>query len=478
MGAAHAAQAADKGASANGPVVQPAQPRPELKAAPSIGLAGLRFGERTTPDRRTLARMQRTHGNQTVLRMLGNSGQLGGQLRRKCSCAGSGGGRGKCTECGAQRDNSLNRKAADGPSPGGVPTIVNDVLRSSGEALDAGTRDFMEPRFSSDLSAVRVHTGSQAAESAAAVNALAYTVGSHIVFGAGQYSPGTSQGRSLIAHELAHVAQQSGSEDTAPQRISHPDDASEREADTAANAVMRMAAAPDFAASARELDRSAQLRRRPAGASPPLQRKVVVTPADQTQFIADELNTLCPGNIQLLDNTISQTCTASTNQSCDCACDAVGDMARTYTIHVQPAAGTTTAQTLWDGSTEAVPSSTLWPNTSDGNDPDIYVETFGSTIEFGFFKADGSASWYPHWRILAHELCGHGRLHQTYSGGTGNRQGHDVTIDTENAIATEHGQPERGHFTDPRQGEAFYNPVGDRSKIVFYQVNGLHYEAP
>ncbi|HXR34873.1 MAG TPA: hypothetical protein VN754_02945, partial [Candidatus Binataceae bacterium] len=113
-----------------------------------------------------------------------------------------------------------------------------------------------------------------------------------------------------------------------------------------------------------------------------------------------------------------------------------------------------------------------------GNDPDIFVETFNSTNEFGFFKADGSASWYPHWRILAHELCGHGRLHQTYSGGTGNRPGHDVTIDTENAIATEHGQPERGHFTDPRQGEAFYNPVGDRTKVVFFQVNGMHYEAP
>jgi hypothetical protein len=125
-----------------------------------------------------------------------------------------------------------------------------------------------------------------------------------------------------------------------------------------------------------------------------------------------------------------------------------------------------------------VPSSTLWPNTSDGNDPDIYVESADSSIEFGFFKADGSASWYPHWRILAHELCGHGRLHQTYTGGTGNRPGHDATIDTENAIAAEHGQPARGHFADPRQGEAFYNGVGDRSKVVFYQTNGLHYEAP
>jgi hypothetical protein len=59
-----------------------------------------------------------------------------------------------------------------------------------------------------------------------------------------------------------------------------------------------------------------------------------------------------------------------------------------------------------------------------------------------------------------------------------NRAAHDVTIDTENDIGAEHGEPARGHFADPRQGEAFYNPIGDRCKVVFYQVNGTHYEAP
>ena len=60
-----------------------------------------------------------------------------------------------------------------------------------------------------DFSRVRVHTDSRAAESARAVNALAYTVGDHVVFGAGQYAPGTSAGRGLLAHELTHVTQQS-----------------------------------------------------------------------------------------------------------------------------------------------------------------------------------------------------------------------------------------------------------------------------
>jgi hypothetical protein len=68
----------------------------------------------------------------------------------------------------------------------------------------------MEPRFGHDFSRVRVHTDSKAAESARAVNALAYTVGRDVVFGAGQHVPGTSAGQRLLAHELAHVVQQKG----------------------------------------------------------------------------------------------------------------------------------------------------------------------------------------------------------------------------------------------------------------------------
>ncbi len=66
----------------------------------------------------------------------------------------------------------------------------------------------MEPRFAHDFSRVRVHTDSKAAESASAVNALAYTVGRYIVFGAGQYVRGTATGKRLLAHELTHTVQQ------------------------------------------------------------------------------------------------------------------------------------------------------------------------------------------------------------------------------------------------------------------------------
>jgi len=89
----------------------------------------------------------------------------------------------------------------------GVPPIVHDVVRSPGEPLDPATRAFMEPRFGQDFSRVRVHSGAAAEQSAQDVNAKAYTVGHSIVFGDGRYAPATTEGRRLIAHELAHVVQ-------------------------------------------------------------------------------------------------------------------------------------------------------------------------------------------------------------------------------------------------------------------------------
>ena len=90
-----------------------------------------------------------------------------------------------------------------------APPLVHEVLSSSGQPLDLAVRGFMESRFSRDFSGVRVHKDARAAESARAVNALAYTVGRNIVFDAGQYAPATMAGKRLLAHELTHVAQQS-----------------------------------------------------------------------------------------------------------------------------------------------------------------------------------------------------------------------------------------------------------------------------
>lgn len=89
-------------------------------------------------------------------------------------------------------------------------------------------------RLRADFNAVRVHTGERAANATEAVRAKAFTVGKHIVFGAGQYRPDSRAGQHLIAHELAHVAQPGTA---GPRAISQPGEASEREADHAAEAV-------------------------------------------------------------------------------------------------------------------------------------------------------------------------------------------------------------------------------------------------
>lgn len=102
----------------------------------------------------------------------------------------------------------LQRRATKQTEPTSVPPIVHDVLRSPGQPLDPGTRAFMESRFGHDFSQVQVHTDAMAAESARAMNSLAYTVGSNIVFNTGEYKPYARAGEKLLAHELTHTVQQ------------------------------------------------------------------------------------------------------------------------------------------------------------------------------------------------------------------------------------------------------------------------------
>lgn len=155
-----------------------------------------------------------------------------GLLQRKCACGGTPGLDGECAECRKKRLSGLPH-STNQAEPTEVPPIVNEVLRSSGQPLDADTRAFMEPRFGHGFGRVRVHADERAAESARAVRALAYTAGQHIIFGARQYAPASRQGRRLLGHELAHVVQQ-GSSSASPKGIGPPSDHNEREADSAA----------------------------------------------------------------------------------------------------------------------------------------------------------------------------------------------------------------------------------------------------
>ena len=167
-----------------------------------------------------------------------------GVLQRKCACGGT------CASC-ADKEKGLQRRLAIGSSndplereadrvadqvlanrtqsdfsrvpisvqrhaPDGAhqspeaPPSVHRALAMSGRPLDAPLRRDMETRFGHDFSQVRVHQDGAAGQSARDVGALAYTVGSSIVFGAGRFAPSTAAGRQLLAHELVHVVQQSG----------------------------------------------------------------------------------------------------------------------------------------------------------------------------------------------------------------------------------------------------------------------------
>jgi hypothetical protein len=155
---------------------------------------------------------------------------------RRCPCGGAAGLDGECAACRAAR---LARRALSPPSlREGVPAppVVFDVIRSPGQALDDTTRRAIGSRFGIDLAAVRVHTDERAARSAEAVGALAYTMGAHIAFGRGQFRPYCPSGRALLAHELAHVAQQSAARGSPGSiRIGPIDDAFERDAARAAS---------------------------------------------------------------------------------------------------------------------------------------------------------------------------------------------------------------------------------------------------
>lgn len=127
--------------------------------------------------------------------------------------------------------------------PGGAANPAASVLgvvgRQAGQPLPAEVKADAEAAFGVDFSDVRIHTGSEAAQSAAGVAARAYTVGNEIVFGRGSFAPGTPEGRHDLAHELTHVIQQrtgsvAGTDIGAGVAVSDPSDAFEQEAEATA----------------------------------------------------------------------------------------------------------------------------------------------------------------------------------------------------------------------------------------------------
>jgi Domain of unknown function (DUF4157)/OmpA family len=179
-------------------------------------------------------------------------------LQRACACGQHTAAGVECEEC-RKKKGQLQRRSNEVGSAAAAPPIVHEVLRSPGQPLDTSLLRFMAGRFPGDFSRipvhsqasltvsspadiyeqeadraadramqndisayvpmrdfshVRLHVDPQAAESARQVGALAYTVGTHIVFGDGQYAVSSARGKRLLAHELSHVIQQGGGAQT------------------------------------------------------------------------------------------------------------------------------------------------------------------------------------------------------------------------------------------------------------------------
>ena len=350
----------------------------------------------------------------------------------------------KCAACEEEKRTKLQPKCApstSGATAGAAPPIVHEVLRSPGRPLDAATRAFMEPRFGRNFGAVRTHTDGKAAASASAVQALAYTVGNDVVFAQQQYAPDTPGGKRLLAHELAHVVQQQGP------------------------ATAGTAPAPGLSA---------------ADAPTRLRRTVTVTPAAEVADVVDYFNFMCPQNFTSDGQRIVSNCTDPSGPSCECLCDVARNSSRSYLIRVFEATAGAEQKRLFDGSDAVVTTTSKTPGTLIGQDPIVDIPAAGSEIEFGEFAADGSGIWPPVWRILAHEMCGHGRLRtdNTKDEAAVGRSGQDATVAVENAIATEHGELARGFFVLPRFGASFFNVEGYRALVRFDLPDGAHFESP
>jgi hypothetical protein len=380
-----------------------------------------------------------------------------GHLQRTCACGNHTGAGGECEQCKQKREATLQR-AAVRPSPvGAVPPIVHDVLRAPGQPLDAATRAFMEPRFGHDFSRVRVHTDTKAAESARAVNALAYTVGRDIVFGSSHAASETRQGRELIAHELAHVVQQSrNAAPRTPQSFGGDKRGpAETEADRVANRIIGgEPGGPVSALPGPSLHRKVSVEKPKDLIANPTGKGLVQTNA---QTVEGYLQTLCSGGAVSVNKGNGDVSLAAAfcptpmpagfmgppvpapadkskePTGCNCLCDMVGS-GKDYKIVVDDKD---------------------WPHTSGQV---VTTPSPNSPKLWGAATVSGKAMAIDPWLVLGHEFCGHAWLSEKGLpdiNATRGEGGHQETVGRENELRKEHGIEARGSFKDPYCGESF-----------------------
>ncbi len=171
-----------------------------------------------------ILRMQQTHGNAAVQRML--------VQRRVDAPAG---------REGEAIDDDVTSK-------------INSA-RGSGQSLDSSVAQRMGEAMGTDFSDVHVHADSQADALNQDLSAKAFTTGNDIFFQQGAYEPQSSSGQQLLAHELTHVVQQGGSAPSGPLTLGPAEDSYEHEADSTASQVM--SATPAASSAQRHADEEA-----------------------------------------------------------------------------------------------------------------------------------------------------------------------------------------------------------------------------
>ncbi|MFS8087367.1 MAG: DUF4157 domain-containing protein, partial [Acidobacteriota bacterium] len=268
---------------------------------------------------------------------------------------------------------------------------------------DGATRDFFEPRLGYDLSNVRIHTGPSALRSAREVDARAYTLGNNLVFGSGEYDPKSDGGKRLIAHELAHVAQQSQS--GSPPTLHRTLQIDKGRSDVPATAVPMMTPlitglCPDF-------------------------------DINSTDFVVPRAGTPCS------IPRFAAVRASSHPIGCCCLCTMARPWGPLWKIIVTATDAPTTDETA---------HVVRMTPTSGPNSPELRNWTAGPVQ---------TVASQPAVEAFGHELCGHAalmkiRAHPTHTGDTDRSYSdiHDPTVRVQTALATEMGVP------GPRRGLA------------------------
>lgn len=378
-----------------------------------------------------------------------------------------------------EKNITAQAKQAEGQSPtvpAGITQRINK-LRDGGQPLSPETRQYMEPRFGHDFSKVRVHNTARAAATAQSINARAFTFGNNIVFGASHYTPATTEGQRLLAHELTHVIQQGKSAplpDTMTQSGYHnsvagptensPADATPLSGNTSATVQRKLT-----------LEDPKKKIPRPGGKG-----------LDQTNAttVQNYLSTLCKSGSPSVSSSGKIDvgkgfCTpmliptgfglmpmpppaafSKTPTGCGCVCDMVHSK-HSWRIKVDDINWPHTDFDDRDAANGKKPGGTGGlVTTPSPNSPKLW----------GAATAKGKALDIDPWLVLGHELCGHGWLgnygkHGPDVAKARGKGGHQETVKRENKLRAEHGIDLRGTHKDPYCGESYWRDKKKAKKI-------------